>query len=103
MKTGVHEVSHALLYDREVMDAKGFKKTGIKPKKWKQSIAHIVCKSIWSGYSGIPLPILPAGAARYEHSGIYGYHPEKHLQKSLRISRHDTEQRKDQPTPIRKI
>ena len=33
MKTGVHEVSHALLHDREVMDAEGIFKRPDKQKK----------------------------------------------------------------------
>ena len=43
MKTGVHEVSHALLHDREVMDAEGILKDRITKEVEAESIAYIVC------------------------------------------------------------
>ena len=43
MKTGVHEVSHALLHDREVMDAEGVLKDRTTKEVEAESIAYIVC------------------------------------------------------------
>ena len=43
MKTGVHEVSHALLHDREVMDAEGVLKDQTTKEVEAESIAYIVC------------------------------------------------------------
>ena len=43
MKTGVHEVSHALLHDREVMDAEGILKDRTTKEVEAESIAYIVC------------------------------------------------------------
>ena len=43
MKTGIHEVSHALLYDREVMDAEGVLKDQTTKEVEAESIAYIVC------------------------------------------------------------
>ena len=43
MKTGVHEVSHALLHDREVMDAEGVLKDQTTKEVEVESIAYIVC------------------------------------------------------------
>ena len=43
MKTGVHEVSHALLHDREVMDAEGILKDRTTKEVKAESIAYIVC------------------------------------------------------------
>ena len=43
MKTGVHEVSHALLHDREVMDVEGVLKDQTTKEVEAESIAYIVC------------------------------------------------------------
>lgn len=43
MKTGVHEVSHGLLHDREVMDAEGVLKDQTTKEVEAESIASIVC------------------------------------------------------------
>lgn len=43
MKTGVHKVSHALLHDREVMDAEGVLKDQTTKEVEAESIAYIVC------------------------------------------------------------
>lgn len=43
MKTGVHEVSHALLHDQEVMDAEGVLKDQTTKEVEAESIAYIVC------------------------------------------------------------
>ena len=43
MKTGIHEVSHALLHDREVMDAEGVLKDQTTKEVEAESIAYIVC------------------------------------------------------------
>lgn len=43
MKTGVHEVSHALLHDREVMNAEGILKDRTTKEVEAESIAYIVC------------------------------------------------------------
>ena len=43
MKTGVHEVSHGLLHDREVMDAEGVLKDQTTKEVEAESIAYIVC------------------------------------------------------------
>ena len=43
MKTGVHEVSHALLHNREVMDAEGILKDRTTKEVEAESIAYIVC------------------------------------------------------------
>ena len=43
MKTGVHEVSHALLHDREVMDVEGILKDRTTKEVEAESIAYIVC------------------------------------------------------------
>ena len=62
MKTGVHEVSHALLHDREVMDAEGVLKDQTT-KEVEAEVLLILSATIlvWI-LQNIRLPISPAGA-----------------------------------------
>ena len=61
MKTGVHEVSHALLHDREVMDVEGVLKDQTTKEVEAESIALLSATILVWILQNIRLPISPAG------------------------------------------
>lgn len=78
MKTGVHEVSHALLHDREVMDAKGILKDRTTKEVEAESIAYIVCNHFGLDTSEYSFTYIASWCESKDMKapGIYGYHPE---------------------------
>lgn len=90
MKTGVHEVSHALLHDREVMDAEGILKDRTTKEVEAESIAYIVCNHFGLDTSEYSFTYIASWCESKDMKALrHLWIPSgKRLQKSLRISRH---------------
>ncbi len=90
MKTGVHEVSHALLHDREVMDAEGILKDRTTKEVEAESIAYIVCNHFGLDTSEYSFTYIASWCESKDMKALgHLWIPSgKRLRKSLRISRH---------------
>ena len=61
MKTAVHETAHAVLHDRDQMEAEGIVKDQLTREVEAESVAYVVCNHFGLDTSSIPFPILRAG------------------------------------------
>lgn len=52
MKTAVHETAHAVLHDRDQMEAEGVVKDQLT-KKWRQKVLLMWYVIIWTGHIGV--------------------------------------------------
>ena len=70
MKTAIHEVTHALLHDRDLMEEQGIEKDKMTKEVEAESVAYIVCQHFGLDSSEYSFPYASSCASSSLPSGL---------------------------------
>ena len=77
MKTGIHEVTHAMLHDRDFMEEQGEKKNQMTKEVEAESVAYTVCQYFGLDTSDYSFPYIAGWSSSMDRAAyLDGYDTE---------------------------